>query len=68
MTGHGVIDNVTERGYWLPVDAKEAVPTNWVSNDDITAMLKAIRAMHSRETMWRATPARRISIPVVTSW
>ena len=44
--GHGVIDNVTERGYWLPVDAKEAVPTNWVSNDDITAMLKAIRADH----------------------
>ena len=44
--GHGVVDNITEQGYWLPVDAEEAVPTNWVSNNDITTMLRAIRARH----------------------
>ena len=44
--GHGVLDDVTERGYWLPVDAEEDVPTNWISNTDVTDMLKAIRAQH----------------------
>ncbi|MCH8198315.1 MAG: caspase family protein, partial [Proteobacteria bacterium] len=64
--GHGVIDDVTERGYWLPVDAEQGVPTNWVSNDDITAMLRAIRANHIMVvadscysgTLVRATSAR----------
>ena len=44
--GHGVVDPVTERGYWLPVDADQSNPANWVSNDDITDMLKAIPARH----------------------
>ena len=44
--GHGVIDPVTERGYWLPVEAEQSNPANWVSNDDITDMLKAIPARH----------------------
>ncbi len=44
--GHGIVDPVTERGYWLPVDADQSNPANWVSNDDITDMLKAIPARH----------------------
>src|SRR5262249_23521613 len=44
--GHGVIDEATERGYWLPVDAEEKVPTNWVSNADISDMVRAIEAKH----------------------
>lgn len=44
--GHGIIDPITERGYWLPVDAEPDNPTNWVSNADITDMLKAIPARH----------------------
>jgi len=44
--GHGVVDPVTERGYWLPVEAEQDNPANWVSNDDITDMLKAIPARH----------------------
>ena len=44
--GHGVLDDVTERGYWLPVDAKENSPSNWISTGDVTAMLQAIRAKH----------------------
>ena len=44
--GHGIVDPVTDRGYWLPVDAHQSNPSNWVSNDDITDMLKAIPARH----------------------
>jgi hypothetical protein len=44
--GHGVVDNVTEQGYWLPVDAEEQNPANWISNPDLTSMLRAIRARH----------------------
>ena len=44
--GHGIVDPVTDLGYWLPVDADQGNPANWVSNDDITNMLKAIPARH----------------------
>jgi uncharacterized caspase-like protein len=74
--GHGVIDDVTERGYWLPVDAEQAVPTNWVSNDDITAMLRAIRANHIMVvadscysgTLVRAAPARMETARERAAW
>ena len=44
--GHGVLDSITQEGYWLPVDAERDVPTNWISVASITTMLKAIRAKH----------------------
>jgi len=44
--GHGVVDPITERGYWLPVDADAANPANWISNADIADMLKAMPARH----------------------
>ena len=44
--GHGVIDGVTEQGYWLPVDAEEGIPANWISTSDITNMLAGMRARH----------------------
>ncbi len=44
--GHGVVDQVTERGYWLPIDAEKDVQTAWISNADVTDMLRAIRAKH----------------------
>jgi len=44
--GHGIVDPVTDLGYWLPVDAMQNSPANWVSNDDIANMLKAIPARH----------------------
>ncbi|MBM3482994.1 MAG: caspase family protein [Alphaproteobacteria bacterium] len=40
--GHGYLDEVTERGYWLPVDAEADNPANWISNADVTDMLKAL--------------------------
>ena len=44
--GHGIVDRDTDRGYWLPVDADPEVRANWLSNTDITDMLKAMEAWH----------------------
>lgn len=44
--GHGVLDTYAEEGFWLPVDAEPDSPANWVSNGDVTNMLRAIRAKH----------------------
>ena len=44
--GHGVVDDITEQGYWLPVDAEDRNPTNWVSNTDLTNMLSGMSARH----------------------
>jgi hypothetical protein len=43
----GLLDEIGEQGYWLPVDAEEGIPTNWISVGDITVMLRAIRAKHA---------------------
>jgi hypothetical protein len=44
--GHGWYDEDADRGYWLPVDAVADNQSNWISNADITDMLKAMKAKH----------------------
>lgn len=44
--GHGVLDMAAERGYWLPVDAERDINTNWISNADVSDVLKATEALH----------------------
>ena len=44
--GHGELDEVNKRGYWLPVDADRDNPTNWISNVAITDIVNAIQAKH----------------------
>jgi uncharacterized caspase-like protein len=44
--GHGKLDRGADRGYWLPVDADEDSPVNWLSNSTITDAVKAIQAQH----------------------
>jgi hypothetical protein len=44
--GHGVIDEVTRQGYWLPVDAEDRNPANWISNSDLSDMLRGMSARH----------------------
>jgi hypothetical protein len=44
--GHGSYDQAADQGYWLPVDAASDDPTNWVSNTDLTNMLRAMQARH----------------------
>jgi len=64
--GHGVLDEYAEEGYWLPVDAQKDNPSDWISNSDITNMVRAIRARHVMViadscysgTLVRAAPVR----------
>ena len=44
--GHGLLDQDSGVGYWLPVNAERDNPVHWISNDDITSQLKAMRARH----------------------
>ena len=44
--GHGWLDESTDRGYWLPVDAKKGRRSKWLSNADITDTLKSLAAKH----------------------
>lgn len=44
--GHGYLDEVTSRGYWLPVDAEEDNFANWVSTTDVTDALNGMQARH----------------------
>jgi len=44
--GHGYYDKEAERGYWLPIDARETTKVAWLSNVDITDTLKATKAKH----------------------
>ncbi len=44
--GHGVYDEATKEGYWLPADASEDSRTNWVSNADVASSVNALGAQH----------------------
>lgn len=45
--GHGVVDEQTGRGYWLPVDAQLENPANWVSSVEISDVLFSMKARHA---------------------
>ena len=44
--GHGWLDEETDRGYWLPVDAKANQRRKWLSTATVTDNLKAFNAKH----------------------
>jgi len=44
--GHGWLDQVTDVGYWMPVDARPKRRSNWISNAVVTNSLRAIKAKH----------------------
>ena len=45
--GHGILDDATNRGYWLPVDAETDSVANWVSANDVTDALVGLNAQHA---------------------
>ncbi len=68
--GHGIVDDATQRGYWLPVDAERDVPTNWVSTADITDMVRAMSAKHVMivaDACYSGTLMRNSSVRVLTA-
>jgi len=46
FAGHGELDDKTENGYWLPVDAEQDNPRNWISNSAISDILNSLKAKH----------------------
>ncbi len=63
--GHGVLDNASERGYWLPVDAERDFTSNWISTAEVTDTLKALQSWHVlvvADSCYSGTLARSISV------
>lgn len=44
--GHGEVDETSNRGFWLPVDAKQDDPRTWISNVSISDILNTIKSNH----------------------
>lgn len=44
FAGHGELDEVNQRGHWLPVDAERDSTANWIPTTAITDILNIIRA------------------------
>jgi uncharacterized caspase-like protein len=42
--GHGTLDQVNQRGHWLPVDAEPTNTANWISTVEISDLLNAMSA------------------------
>jgi hypothetical protein len=40
--GHGQLDQLNQRGHWLPIDAEPVSSANWISNIAITDVLNAM--------------------------
>lgn len=46
FAGHGELNDITDRGYWLPADAREKSWGSFLSNNDIIDIFKAMKAHH----------------------
>ncbi|HNC45434.1 MAG TPA: tetratricopeptide repeat protein, partial [Acidobacteriota bacterium] len=44
--GHGEFDREVDKGYWIPVEARDDENVRWVSADDVTTNLKGMAAQH----------------------
>ncbi|GAB4284392.1 MAG: hypothetical protein Kow0092_38840 [Deferrisomatales bacterium] len=44
--GHGELDEINLRGYWLPVEAERRNRASWVANEVISDFLNAMAARH----------------------
>lgn len=64
--GHGVLDETTGQGYWLPVDAEPENIANWISATDITDALTGINARHAlvvADSCFSASLLRNVNQP-----
>ncbi len=46
-SGHGEYNKQLNKGYWVPVDAKEESTSYYISNSDIQTFLNGIRSKHT---------------------
>ncbi|MGQ0593374.1 MAG: caspase family protein [Gammaproteobacteria bacterium] len=67
--GHGELDEINQRGQWLPVDAELDSTANWISNAEVTDILNTMSAKHVlliadscySGALTRASPGSRIA-------
>lgn len=63
--GHGHLDNDSDRGFWLPVDANANRRANWLSNSDVADFVRATRAKHVlvvADSCYAGTLTRSLSV------
>ena len=46
FAGHGIIDESSDMGYWIPVDGHSQDRSNWLSNERVTDFISAMKARH----------------------
>ncbi len=46
FAGHGIYDEITKEGFWIPVDAEEGEEADYIGNDKVIRYIKAIKARH----------------------
>ncbi len=46
FAGHGRWDELAKQGYWWPVDAKKTRRADWISSDDVNAIVRRMKARH----------------------
>ena len=66
--GHGHLEEVENRGYWLPIDAERKTTAAGIANDDVTAKLRSLRAQHVlviADSCYSGTLTRAVEIPKV---
>jgi formylglycine-generating enzyme required for sulfatase activity len=44
--GHGELDKVTNKGYWVPYEARGGDPSSYLSNSDIRDYIQAMKSRH----------------------
>ncbi|MGE4660862.1 MAG: caspase family protein, partial [Arenicellales bacterium] len=44
--GHGWLDKEADEGYWMPVDAEEDNPSNWLSSANLISEIRRSKAKH----------------------
>ena len=44
--GHGWLDKEADEGYWMPIDAEEDSPSNWLSSANLTSEIRRSKAKH----------------------
>ena len=44
--GHGYLEDGSDEGYWLPVDAMDDDPSNWIMTDRVVSQIRGMEAKH----------------------
>lgn len=64
--GHGWLDKEADQGFWLPVDARAERRSQWISNDTVRDLAKALKAKHMlviADSCFSGTLTRGITVP-----